>query len=37
MHSVSDVRKTEIHTAETLIHAGSPLEAEIVIVKLKKI
>jgi hypothetical protein len=34
--SVSDVRQTEIHTAEPLVPCPSPLEVEIAIGKLKK-
>jgi hypothetical protein len=36
MHSVSDVRQIEIHTAEPLISGPSCLEVEIAIAKLKK-
>jgi hypothetical protein len=36
VHNVSDVRQTEVHTAETLVSGPSRLEVEIAIVKLKK-
>jgi hypothetical protein len=36
VHSVSDVRQIEIHTAEPLVPEHSPSEVEIAIVKLKK-
>jgi hypothetical protein len=35
MHSVSDVRKIEVLTAEPLVHGSSRLEVEIVIAKVK--
>jgi hypothetical protein len=34
--NVSDIRQTEIHTAEPLLHGPSHLEVEIFIAKLKK-
>jgi hypothetical protein len=36
IHRVSDVRQTEIHTAELLVPNSSPFEVEINIAKLKK-
>jgi hypothetical protein len=36
MHSVSDVRQTQIHTAEPLIPGPNPLKVEMAISKLKK-
>jgi hypothetical protein len=36
VHSVSDVRQIEIHTAEPLVPGPSLLEVEIAIAKLKK-
>jgi hypothetical protein len=36
VHSVSDVRLIEVHTAELLVPGPSPLEVEINIAKLKK-
>jgi hypothetical protein len=35
VHRVSDVRQTEIHTAEPLVPDPSPFEVEIAIAKLK--
>jgi hypothetical protein len=37
MHNVSDVRKIEVHTAETLVSGLIRLEAEINAAKLKSI
>jgi hypothetical protein len=36
VHYVSDVRQTEVHTAEPLVLGPSRLEVEIAIAKLKK-
>jgi hypothetical protein len=36
VHNVSDVRQTEVHTAEPLVLGSSSLEVEIAIAKLKK-
>jgi hypothetical protein len=36
VHRISDVRQTEIHTAELLVPEPSPFEGEIALVKLKK-
>jgi hypothetical protein len=36
MHSVNDVGRIEIHTAEPLVSSSSPLEFEIHIANLKK-
>jgi hypothetical protein len=36
VHTVSDVRQIEVHTAEQLVPGPSHLEVEIAIVKLKK-
>jgi hypothetical protein len=36
LHNVSDVRQTEVHTAEPLVPAASHLEVEIPFGKLKK-
>jgi hypothetical protein len=36
MHNVSDVRQTEVHTAEPLVPGPNHLEDEIAIAKLKK-
>jgi hypothetical protein len=36
VHNVSDVRQTEVHTAEPLVPGPSRLEDEIAISKLKK-
>jgi hypothetical protein len=36
VHNVSNVRKTEVHTAEPLIPGPRPLVAEIAIAKLKR-
>jgi hypothetical protein len=36
VHNVSDVRQTEVHTAEPLVPGPSRLEVEIAIAKLKK-
>jgi hypothetical protein len=36
VHNVSDVRQTEVHTAEPLVPAPSSIEVEIAIAKLKK-
>jgi hypothetical protein len=36
LHNVSDVRQTEVHTAEPLVPCPSRLEVEIAIAKLKK-
>jgi hypothetical protein len=36
VHNVSDVRQTEVHTAEPLVPVPSHLEVEIAITKLKK-
>jgi hypothetical protein len=36
VHTVSDVRQIEVHTAEPLVPGPSRLEVEIVIAKLKK-
>jgi hypothetical protein len=36
MHNTSDVRQTEVHTAESLVPGASRIEAEIAIAKLKK-
>jgi hypothetical protein len=36
VHNVSDVRQTEIQTAEPLVPGQSHLEVEIAIAKLKK-
>jgi hypothetical protein len=36
VHTVSDVRQTEVHTTETLVPGPSRLEVEIAIPKLKK-
>jgi hypothetical protein len=36
VHSVSDVRQTEVHTSESLLPSPSRLELEIAIAKLKK-
>jgi hypothetical protein len=36
VHNVSDVRQTEVHTAEPLVLGRSRLEVEIAIAKLKK-
>jgi hypothetical protein len=33
VHTVSDVRQLEIHTAESLVPGSSPLEVEIAIAK----
>jgi hypothetical protein len=35
VHNVSDVRQTEVHTAEPLVPSPSRLEIEITITKLK--
>jgi len=35
MHGMSDVRQTEIHTAEPLVHYPSTFEVEMAIEKLK--
>jgi hypothetical protein len=35
VHRVSDVRQTEIHTAELLVPESSPFEVEFFIAKLK--
>jgi hypothetical protein len=36
VHNISDVRQTEVHAAESLVHRPSRLEVEIAIAKLKK-
>jgi hypothetical protein len=36
VHNVSDVRQTEVHTAEPLVPGSSHPEVEIAIAKLKK-
>jgi hypothetical protein len=36
VHNVSDVRQTEVHTAEPLVPGPSCLQVEIAIAKLKK-
>jgi hypothetical protein len=36
VHSVSDVRQTEIHTAEPLVRGPNFLEVEIAIAKLER-
>jgi hypothetical protein len=36
VHSVSNVRQTEIHTAEPLVPDSSPFEAEIAVANWKK-
>jgi len=36
VHGVSDIRQTEIHTAEPLVHEPSSFECEIAIEKLKR-
>jgi hypothetical protein len=36
VHNVSDVRQTELHTAEPLVPGSSRLDMEIAIAKLKK-
>jgi hypothetical protein len=36
VHSVSDIRQIEVHTAEPLVPGPSHLEFEIAIAKLKK-
>jgi hypothetical protein len=36
VHRISDVRQTEIHTAETLVPDHSPFEVENIIAKLKR-
>jgi hypothetical protein len=36
VHNVSDVRETEVHTAEPLVPGPSHLEVEIAVAKLKK-
>jgi hypothetical protein len=36
VHSVSDVRQIEIHTAEPLVPDPSPFEAEIAVAELKR-
>jgi hypothetical protein len=36
VHNVSDVRQTEVHTAEPLVPGLSRLEVEIAIAKLKR-
>jgi hypothetical protein len=36
MHNVSDVKQTQVHTAEPLVPGPSRLEVEIAIAKLKK-
>jgi hypothetical protein len=36
VHSVSDVRQIEVHTAEPLVPSPSRLEVEIAIAELKK-
>jgi hypothetical protein len=37
VHSVSDVKQIEIHTAEPLVNGPIPFEVEIAIAKLKSI
>jgi hypothetical protein len=37
VYMISDVRQTEIHTAEPLVPQPSPFEVEIAVVKLKSI
>jgi hypothetical protein len=36
VHNVSDVRQTEVHTAEPLLPGSSRLEVEIALAKLEK-
>jgi hypothetical protein len=37
VHKVSDVRQTEIHTAEPLVRDPTPFEVEIAIAKTEKV
>jgi hypothetical protein len=36
VHGINDVRQTEMHTAESLVHESNSFKAETAIKKLKK-